>query len=316
MSLVYSFYQGGVKPQFVRIALLLDVFSPLAGGPADAQSVASACGCEVEGMRFMLDYLCGLRLVKRQGDAYALTPTASTFLVPGVVTYAGDWLLMQTGPAMWEGILQAIRSGRRSYPEVPWPQDAWLESYSSARVDASLEMWRAAGIEPGEASERYVLDLACGCAIKSLALAQADPLVSVTCVDSADVLDVAREVAARLGVLSQAAFLPGDMHTMSLGRGQYDAALLGQITYFFQADHNRELFRRVYRALAPGGVLVLDTFIAPEEPDEVSSQFSLLLWALSGGAAYSFTSYRTWLEEAGFSGVQQLGPKWLSAAKV
>ena len=45
-DLVYSLYANGWKPQLVRIALLLDVFTPLAGGPADAHTVASVCDCD------------------------------------------------------------------------------------------------------------------------------------------------------------------------------------------------------------------------------------------------------------------------------
>jgi hypothetical protein len=55
--------------------------------------------------------------------------------------------------------------------------------------------------------------------------------------------------------------------------------------------------------------------MAPEEPDELTSQFTVLLWALSGGATHPFTDYRNWVEEAGFSQVKQIGEKWLSATK-
>jgi hypothetical protein len=55
--------------------------------------------------------------------------------------------------------------------------------------------------------------------------------------------------------------------------------------------------------------------MAPEEPDELTGQFTVLLWALSGGAAHSFTDYCNWLEEAGFSQVKQVSEKWLSATK-
>ena len=44
-NLVYDAYGGIYGPQILRIALLLDVFTPLADGPAEAQVVANACGC-------------------------------------------------------------------------------------------------------------------------------------------------------------------------------------------------------------------------------------------------------------------------------
>ena len=48
-GLIYDLYTGMFRPQIVRLALQLDVFTPLADGPADAASVARACGCSKAG---------------------------------------------------------------------------------------------------------------------------------------------------------------------------------------------------------------------------------------------------------------------------
>jgi ubiquinone/menaquinone biosynthesis C-methylase UbiE len=160
-----------------------------------------------------------------------------------------------------------------------------------------------------------VLDVACGCGIKSLALAQVDPGVRVTCVDSADVLEVTRDLAGRLAVLPQVTFLPGDLHTMDLGVEACDAALLGQITYYLTPGQNLDLFQRMFGALSPGGTLVIDALMTAEEPDEVGSQFTALLRALTDGAAHPFADYRTWLEGAGFAQTRQLSDRWLSATR-
>jgi ubiquinone/menaquinone biosynthesis C-methylase UbiE len=314
-DLVYSLYTGGFKAQLVRIALLLDVFSPLANGPADAQTIAQSCGCEVRGLTALLDYLCSLRVLDRQANTYALTPTAAAFLVPGAPSYAGGWVLADTGPELWNGVLQALRSGQPYSARFPYEQDAWLESYKSSRVSQSLDMWKAVGIEAGKRPGLRVLDLACGCAIKTFVLAQADPTVHVTCQDSAQVLEVARALADRLGILSQVAFLPGDLLSMDLGKAACDAALLGQITYSLTPAMNANVVRRVYEALSPGGTLVIDAIMASEPPSEYASLVTVVMRTLFGGAAYPFVQYRRWLEEAGFRQVTQHSEYWLSAIK-
>ena len=95
-------------------------------------------------------------------------------------------------------------------------QDAWLESYSLTRVAKSLEMWRAAGIKPDDSKPIRGLDIACGCAIKSFALAQTSPKIHVTCLDSPAVLDVARDLAERMGIASRVTLLPADLSTADL----------------------------------------------------------------------------------------------------
>jgi ubiquinone/menaquinone biosynthesis C-methylase UbiE len=176
-------------------------------------------------------------------------------------------------------------------------------------------MWKAAGIEAGKRPGLRVLDLACGCAIKSFVLAQADPTVQVTCLDTAQVLAAARALGDRLRISSQVAFLPGDLLSMDLGEGAYDAALLGQITYILTPAENAQVVRRVYQALSPGGTLVIDAIMASEPPTESASLTNVLMKTVFGGAAYPFAQYRRWLEEAGFQQVTQHGESWLSAKK-
>lgn len=313
-DLIYELYTDGFKSQLARIAVLLDVFSPLAESPADAQTVSHACRCDPIGIEALLDYLTSINILNFEGGKYSLTPTAKAFLVPKSETYAGDWVLMETDPDLWKGILQSLRSGKPRRRLLPNAQDAWLESYREFRMEESLKIWHAAGIEPEKYSELKVLDMASGCGIKSYVLALASQIVQITCVDSADVLNVAKALAERLKISSQVRFLPGDLHTIDLGSGKYDAVLLGQITYSLTEDENRRLFFRVYKSLISGGTLLIDAIMKTDKPGQFSI-VTLLMRTLSGGAAYSSSNYRKWLLEAGFSKVNELSEHWLSAVK-
>ena len=54
---IYNLYTGVYKPQVLRAALVLDVFSPLIPGAANAEAIARACHCDITGTRRLLDYL-------------------------------------------------------------------------------------------------------------------------------------------------------------------------------------------------------------------------------------------------------------------
>ena len=103
---IYDLYTGGYKPQVIRIALALDVFSPLAAGPAKAETVANICGCDTVGIGHLLDYLVSLNVLLKQGEDYSLSADAATFLVRGQKAYAGDLIMHLAGPAP----LRACRS--------------------------------------------------------------------------------------------------------------------------------------------------------------------------------------------------------------
>jgi SAM-dependent methyltransferase len=314
-DLVYDLFWGIFKPQFIRLALQLDVFTSLAAGWTTAEQVAQSCHCNTTGIKYLLDYLCSLQVLERRGGLYALTPTAATFLVRGGQAYVGDMILHYTDKALFDSIQQSVCSGEPIPLGENFVQDAWLESYLPWRVPKSLEMWQAAGIETRHQRLR-ILDIACGCAVKSLALAHASPNVQVTCLDSADVLAVARDLAKRMGVESQAVFKPADLLDADLGENRFDAALCGQITHYLTPEQNAGLFRRIYSALSLGGTLVIDCPMATDEPAETASLLTLMLWANSDGAAHSFETYRGWLGDAGFPQIRQLSERWLVAVKI
>jgi SAM-dependent methyltransferase len=312
---IYELFTPGYKPQVVRIALALDVFSPLAAGAATADEVAHACACDPAGIGHLLNFLTSLNLLIREGGKYRLGADAAAFLVPGEKAYAGDLILHFTSPEPFDSLQECIRRGRaRSMDtELDFAQDAWIESHRQARLAGSLELWKKAGIVPGKDTRLKLLDLACGCAIKSLALAQQAPGVQVTCLDTPLVLEAARDLAKRLGVGAQARYLSKDLLTVDLGVEKYDVCLLGQISHYLTGAQNRNLFGRILKALVPGGKLVLDVPMTGRKPDESTSFISLFLWANSGGRAYTYEEYRIWLMMSGFKSVKQLSKRSLLA---
>jgi SAM-dependent methyltransferase len=314
---IYDLYGGGFLGQFIRIALLLDVFSPLAEAPATTLEVAAACNASVEGISAILNYLSSTKVIEFHPSTktYELTPSAAAFLVRKEKTYVGDWVLANTDPVMWEKMLQTVRSGKSAGYSLPWAQDAWLESYSPSRIAYSLELWQTVGINIEKSYPFHILDLASGCGIKSLALAQANSAVQVTCLDSESVLEVARDLARRLELENQISFIPANLFSADYGSDRYDATLLGLITYILTPEQNNDVFRRAYQALKPNGKLVIDAIMTTELPIEWASRATLLMNTWNGGAAHSFFDYRTWLEGVGFRKVIQHNEQLLSAVK-
>jgi len=316
-DMVYDLYGGGFMGQITRIALLLDVFTPLSAGPTTAEKVAEISKTSVDGMHAILNYLSSTKIIEFHPDTktYQLTPSAAAFLVPKEKTYAGDWVLANTDPTLWQKMLVTIQSGTSAGYTLPWAQDAWLESYSPSRIEYGLELWQTIGVEIEAHQPFHILDLGCGCGIKTMALAQAHESVQVTCLDSDSVLEVARDLAKRLGLGSRITFLPADLLSDDLGSNNFEAALLGLITYILTPEQNMDVFRRAYQALKPGGILAIDAIMASDEPTEWASRATLLMSTWNGGAAHAFSDYRAWLEQVGFRVVVKHNASLVSAIK-
>jgi 2-polyprenyl-3-methyl-5-hydroxy-6-metoxy-1,4-benzoquinol methylase len=301
------------KPAILKAALELEVWAKLAGGNTTADEVAESEGWDPTGTRMLLDVLCGLELLGKQGEKYHLVPVAEYYLVPGRETYMGDYVLLDMG---WEGFGQladAIRTGKRPIQE-DWTGDKFAQIWSSrfaprrlspARgLDKFIAIWEKLGVE-AKAGLR-VLDIACGSGIRSLALARQHPSLQVTLQELPPVLAVAVELAEKLGVSEQVATLPGDLREVNFGQGGYDLVFMGHIMHFLGHSEIAMLFDKAFTALAPGGELIIAEVIADEERCE--AQYALLgaIWLYgvsTEGDMFTLSELNSLLKGAGFAGV-------------
>lgn len=131
-------------------------------------------------------------------------------------------------------------------------------------------------------------------------------------------LDVAKKLADKWDILKQVKLRPGDVTTMDYGDCEFDAILLGQITYHLSTDQNKAVLKKAYRALKPGGLLVIHTPIADEERCKSEALvLAVVLFTLYGekGELYTFSEYKAMLENVGFSDVTKHSESLISARK-
>jgi ubiquinone/menaquinone biosynthesis C-methylase UbiE len=153
-----------------------------------------------------------------------------------------------------------------------------------------------------------VLDLAAGSGVWGVALAQNSPRVTVAALDYPSVLEVTRRVAERHGVAGRFSYVAGDLATAEFGGG-YDIAILGHILHSEGRARSRELLKKTFHALAPGGTVAIAEFLVEEDRSgpPLGLIFAVnMLAATDEGDTYSFREISGWLREAGFAGPRTL----------
>jgi SAM-dependent methyltransferase len=126
--------------------------------------------------------------------------------------------------------------------------------------------------------------------------------------DLENVMDMARERLAEEGLLEKVRLAVGDFYRDELPGG-CDLALLSAIIHQNSPQENLDLYRKVFRALEPGGTLLIRDHIMDESRTHPpgGAMFAInMLVNTRGGDTYTFKEVEEGLLMAGFTEVRQV----------
>jgi SAM-dependent methyltransferase len=302
----------GLKVTALKTALELDLFTIIAAGNRTAAEISRAADCNQRAMGILLEALCPLGLLIKEGDCFSLTPVAQAYLVkdsPGYcVPIYLTWLRQR------ERFTEFVRTGRpgidltSSSPEV---EECWVSYAAQERVRWPLALeriqgyWQQLNLPLGRGLK--VLDVGSGAGHKVFALARLDPTLQVTCLDSPRVLEVTKEVARAMGVTDQIQFLAGDLSNNLPDDGSFDLVVVGSLLHYFSSQTNVQILAKVRRTLKPvGRILLISAMLDEERTDENRLLAALDISNCSReGQVYTFAEYRSMLWHAGYGEVTQ-----------
>ena len=305
---------GYAPPLLMEAGVRCRVFDVLDSGPQALDKIADETGASPRGLRALLNALVGLELLTKSGDAYALTPESAAFLVSSKPGYMGGMTrhLSKHLVPSWLRLTEAVQTGKPPLSVNQentggeffreFVEDLFANNYASAKALAAHLLAK----EP--AGTYRVLDLAAGSGVWSVALAEKSPRVRVTVVDWPAVIPVCQKVTARRGVADRYEYRPGDLLQADFGSG-YQAATLGHILHSEGEKRSRELLKKVFAALAPGGVAAIAEMVPNE--DRTGPAMPLIfavnmLVHTDEGDTFTFGEMSAWLREAGFVNPRQL----------
>jgi predicted O-methyltransferase YrrM len=172
----------------------------------------------------------------------------------------------------------------------------------AARMAAGI----AAAINPGAA--RNLLDVGGASGTYTLAFLRAVPGMRATLFDKPEVIPIARRRLGEAGVLDRITLVGADFYHDEFPPG-HDLALISAIIHQNSPGENLNLYRKVFRALLPGGRIIIRDHIM--EPDRTRPRdgaiFAVnMLVATRGGNTYTFGEIHTGLVQAGFVRIRLL----------
>jgi len=290
----------------LHAGVVLDVFSPLAGGPASASEVAGKIGCDARALDMLLVALTALKLLGKSGGKYVLSESARLFLVKDSPRYVGSMIRHHHHlAAPWSRLDEAVATGG----PVNSPRG------ESEQEDFLLGMFNTAmGIAPSLAGKlplvgrKRLLDVGGGPGTYAVHFCLAHPELRATVFDLPGSRPIAEGIAARFGVSDRVDFAAGDYLADDLPLG-YDAAWLSQILHAEPPDACLVILRKAVSALTSGGALFVHEFLLNDALDGplFPALFSLnMLVQTPRGQSYSEGQVRAMLAEAGLADIKRM----------
>jgi O-methyltransferase/methyltransferase family protein len=292
-------------------AVELGLFTELAKGPRDCESLRTQLGLHSRNARDFFDALVSLEMLQRNNDEYANTSESDLFLDRSKSSYIGGILEMCNARlyGFWGNLTTGLKSGEPQN-EVKQGEDffakiyaepARLKQFLCAMTGLSMGVAKALALQFPWANYKSFVDAggAQGCVPVQIALAHSHLIGGNF--DLPVVGPIFEEYVQSFGLGQRLSFYPGDFFKDSLPSA--DVIIMGHILQNWGLEEKRQLIAKAYAALPKGGALIVWEAIIDDQRQQ--NTFSLLMslnMLIETQTGFDFTGAdcSAWMRDAGF----------------
>jgi len=298
----------GFQPTCVLIAAAeLDVFTALHNHPAEAPDLAGRLNADPRATGVMLDALAAMGLLRKSGARYEVPEEVADTLVEGgphcmlgMVRHQGNCL------RRWSQLAKVVKTGKPVEREVS-VRGAEEDRISFIRAMDEISSPVAAGLieSLGSLKFKHLLDLGGASGTWTIPFLRRNPDARATIFDLPDAIPMAAYRMRRAGLTDRVRLVEGNFYTDELPAGA-DLAWVSAIVHQNSREENRDMFRKIFAALIPGGRVLIRDFVMDESRTAPAGGafFAVnMLVATSGGGTFTFSELDADLKAAGFVNV-------------
>jgi SAM-dependent methyltransferase len=214
----------------------------------------------------------------------------------------------------WGGLTDIVETGENPRRRPGGERD---DEGLNAFIGAMHVAGRGLAVEIAEDYDlspyKKLLDIGGASGTYTIAFLRENPGMSSVLFDLPRVIPMAKERLTEEGLMDRVELVTGDFYEDRLPGG-CDLALLSAIIHQNSPGENLELYKKIHRALAPGGALLIRDHVMDEDrlspPSGAIFAINMLVHT-KGGDTYTFSEIERSMEEAGFEEIQLVrkGPK-------
>ena len=266
-----------LRARAIMVATRLGIFDALASAPATAATVASRCRTAPPATTKLLNALVGCGYLRFGGDRYRLAPVARKWLTSDSPHSVRDKVLFEFIEwSLVERVEEYVRNGRPVEIHASESDEQW--GCTSAPCARSLRSRRRklSAAQRSQPVRPAMLDIGGSHGYLSVAMCRRYPGLSAVVLDLPAAVKHAAPILAREGMGPRVVHRAGDARHDDLGADAWDLVFVSLLVHHFDEPTNRELFRRIARALRPGGICVVLEIVRTNSPNDARQIGALL----------------------------------------
>lgn len=293
-------------------AVEMDLFTELAKGPEDLETLQARLGIHSRAGRDFFDTLVALGFLRRDAGKYANTPATDFYLdrrkpsfIGGIVEMANLRLYEH-----WSHLTTALRTGKQQNEakhgkgspfEALYADPSRLKNFLAAMTGISRGSNMAIARKVPWSKYKTYADVGTAQGDLAVQIALANPHLQGVGFDLAEVEPIFEEYVEHLGLSGRLKFRPGNFFQDALPKA--DVITMGHILHDWNLEEKKMLLRKAYEAVPEGGAVVVYESIIDD--DRSKNAFGLMmslnmLIETPGGFDYTGSDCIAWMKEAGF----------------
>lgn len=307
LTIAEGFFQSAV----LFALLKLHIFEIIGEGSKTLTELASELKADPGYLSRVLNAGVVLKVLEsKDGVSYRVGSIARSVLLPSAgEAYLGNWIrnLDYFHEALSKLDQAVLKAGPTVDPAThlgadkdhTWEFTLAMHNYASLRGKELAKFLDTS-------KSKSLLDLGCGPGTYAFHLGEANPNLKLYLLDLPNVLEVAKDVQKRYPLKNEVHYLPADALREEVP-GSYDIVLVSNTLHMLGEKSSRELIKRLYKSVNPGGSLVIQAQYMRD--DKLGERWPILLDLLqlcitSSGRNHTVQETTRWMQDAGFGNVQ------------
>jgi predicted O-methyltransferase YrrM len=249
--------RGFMQSRVILTGAELDLFTQINRGKNTVSAIAKTNRLDVRAVNRLLDALVVYGLLVKEDDTYQLTPDGLFLSSEHPESALPMVLHMNDLWNDWSHLTNTVIQGKN-------PALTAISEDSEESTKAFIEAMHMVGrrlsqiiAESIDLSPYHkILDIGGASGTYTIAFLKKNPAMNAVIFDLKAVLPMAEKRIRESGLQDRVELVGGDFYVDELPEG-FDLALLSAIIHQNSPEQNLELYKKIYRALMPGGTLMI-----------------------------------------------------------